>query len=82
MMLPLTTILSNVVCFQEMPCGLFIRRRDENGFRKEYPQPLSAEASYWLAYLEHSQQLEIQHNRNGVEHQSGPKKIPVDGYCR
>ena len=66
---------------EEMPCGMFIRRRAENTFKKEYPTPVSAECIQWLAWLEASQDITIQHAKNGLEFQAGKKKRAVDGYC-
>ena len=65
-----------------MPCGMFIRRRAEENFTREYPTPNSAAATEWLANLEHSLDIEIQHARNFGEHKIGPKQIPVDGFCQ
>lgn len=64
------------------PCGMFIRRRAENGFCKEYPTQHSYVSTQWLAFLESSQKIAIQHARNGSEFKVGEKNIPVDGYCR
>ena len=66
---------------EEMPCGMFIRRRAEEGFRKEYPTPVSAECIEWLSWLEASQDIKIQHAKNGLEFQAGIKRRAVDGYC-
>lgn len=67
---------------QEMPCGMFIRRRSEENFKKEYPLPHSAVSTEWLAHVENTQNVEIQHARNLGEYRVGTKRIPVDGYCR
>ena len=49
-----------------MPCGLYIRRRRENSFMREYPAELSKIATDWLAYVEVTEGITIQHNRNNV----------------
>ena len=67
---------------QNMPTGIYIRRRDEESFKKEYPLPLSAVSTEWLAYIEQEDNINIQHARNGGEHKIGPKRVPVDGYCK
>ena len=65
-----------------MPCGIFIRRRSEDNFTREYPLPQSAVSTEWLANLEHTQNIEIEHARNMGEYRVGSRRIPVDGYCR
>ena len=67
---------------QEMPCGMYIRRRADENFTREYPGPLSSTATDWLANLEHDQGLEIRHARNSGEFRVGTRQIPVDGYCK
>ena len=62
--------------------GIFIRRRDSENFKKEYPFPLSAVSTEWLAFIELEQVIKIQHARNGGEYKVGPNRIPVDGYCK
>lgn len=49
---------------------------------KEYPYPQSAVATEWLANIEHLENCHIQHARNTGEFRVGPRRIPVDGYCR
>ena len=66
---------------QAMPCGMFLRRRVEENFTKEYPNPTSSTATACLANLEHNLGIEIQHLRNRPEYRVGPKQIRVDGYC-
>lgn len=65
-----------------MPCGMFIRRRAENNFTKEYPGPFSFVATEWLANIEHEEGIEIQHARNMGEYKVGIRQISVDGYCQ
>ena len=67
---------------QEMPCGMYIRRRREENFTKQYPTPISSVSTEWLAYIEDRDGIEIQHARNGPELRIGVKKIPVDGFCQ
>ena len=67
---------------KEMPCNTFIRRRAENSFKKEYPTTVSAECIEWLAWIETSTGISIQHAKNGQEYQAGKKRRAVDGYCR
>ena len=65
---------------QPMPCGMYIRRRESTNFYKEYPTAISKASTDWLAYVEESEGISIQHNRNDVEYRVGLRKIPVDGY--
>lgn len=65
-----------------MPCGLYVRRRREDGFVKTYPTPISHAATEWLANVESTHNIHIQHARNGSEYRVGEKRIPVDGYDR
>ena len=65
-----------------MPCGMFLRRQQEDLFEKKYPKPHSAACSEWMGYLETTRGIDIQHARNGTEFRVGSRKIPVDGYCR
>ena len=51
-----------------MPSGMFIRRRSENNFVKEYPSV----ATEWLADLEQHENISIQHARNKGEFPVGP----------
>ena len=67
-----------------MPTGMFIRRRAENFFRKEYPHPVFKKCADWLSHLESTQGIEIQHARNDREYevQLPSKKVKVDGFCK
>ena len=64
-----------------MATGIYIIRKMENMFKKEYPTPISAISTEWLANIEHIHNINIQHARNGGEFRVGKKQIPVDGYC-
>jgi len=64
-----------------MPCGMFVRRRAEHNFIKEYPTPVSSVATEWLADLERREAINIQQARNKGEFRIGAKRLPVDGYC-
>ena len=65
-----------------MPCGMFIRRKAERNFVKEYPTPISSVSTEWLANIEFTENKYIQHARNGGEFRVGQKQIPVDGFCQ
>ena len=65
-----------------MPTGMYIRRRRGENFVKAYPTPISFAATEYLANIEYTENIHIEHARNGPEFRVGKKKIPVDGYCR
>ena len=67
---------------QQMPCGMFLRRRADNRFIREYPSQISFAALQWLAHLEETKGITIQHARRGGEKRIGDKNIPVDGFCK
>ena len=67
---------------QEMPCGLYIRRKAEDNFVKEYASPISSVATEWLANEEHRNNITIEHARNRGEFKVGARRIPVDGFHR
>ena len=70
-------------CMSEnMPCGMYVRRRSEEGFKKEYPTPLSNECIQWLTYIEETEKIDIQHAKNGGEFRAGKMRRYVDGFCQ
>ena len=63
---------------QELPVGIFVRRRAENQFRPEI-RDIYIQAYAWLDYLNLHGGTSIRHYRNaGYEKRIGP--YPVDGY--
>ena len=69
-----------MLCFQEMPTSMFIRRRQETGFTKEYPTINSNVAIEWLEYVATSENTYIAHARNSGEEVIA--KYHVDGYSK
>lgn len=67
---------------ESMPCGMFLRRSAENRFIRDYPNQISFIALQWLAHLEDTKGITIQHARVGGEKRLGDKNIPVDGFCK
>jgi hypothetical protein len=61
---------------------MYLRRRAEYGFVKEYPSNQSYAATHWLSFVEDNDGIHIQHARNGAEKQIGEKKLFVDGFCK
>lgn len=63
---------------QDMPEGMFVRRRAENHFRPEH-RDRYMQAFNWLNYLNRYEGKRILHKRNhGKEVRIG--RYPVDGY--
>ncbi|KAL5262624.1 hypothetical protein ACHWQZ_G008128 [Mnemiopsis leidyi] len=67
---------------QDMATGIYIRRRADDNFKKEYPSPISFAATEWLADVEHRENIRIDHARNVGEYRVGPRRRAVDGFCR
>ena len=67
---------------QDMATGMYIRRRADENFKKEYPSPISFAATEWLADIEHRENIHIEHARNVGEYKVGPRRRAVDGFCR
>ncbi len=65
-----------------MPTGMFVRRRRDKNFIKEYPTPISNKSTAWLANLEVERNINLQHARNNKEYRIGSKLLAVDGYCQ
>ena len=65
-----------------MATGMYIRRRADENFKKEYPSPISFAATEWLADIEHRENIHIEHARNVGEYKVGPRRRAVDGFCR
>ncbi len=59
---------------------MYIRRKAEDNFVKVYPTPLSRVSISWLAHVEATEDVALEHARNGPEFRVGSRKIPVDGY--
>ena len=64
-----------------MPTGIYIRRKSDMNFIREYMTTLSFVATEWLAHTEVEQSIRIMHARNGGEYRVGPKQVAVDGFC-
>ena len=65
------------VIMQDMPMGLFTRRRGETGFKKESSSKMATE---WLEWKAQNQGIHIRHQINDMEKRIGEKRIPVDGF--
>ena len=67
---------------QEMPTGIYTRRREETGFKAESPLKWGFLAKEWLQWIEETEKIKIQHQFNGGEKRIGAKQLPVDGFCQ
>ena len=67
---------------KDMPCGMYIRRRKENNFIKEYPTPVSGICIEWLSHLEEELGITIEHAKNYGEATLTERNLKVDGYHR
>ena len=67
---------------QDMPTGMYVRRLEETGFKKEQSTGVSQVAQEWLRWEAHTRGINIRHNGNNTEKRIGPKQLPVDGYCK
>lgn len=63
-----------------MPTGYPIRRREEDGFRRDYVYQRDKKANEWLTWCAKEQRIRIQHRENGPEKEIGAKAVPVDGF--
>ncbi|KAI8484923.1 hypothetical protein Bbelb_373300 [Branchiostoma belcheri] len=66
---------------QEMPTGCHIRRRADEGFKREYSQGVGRMATQWLEWVGYQHGKVIRHKFNNTEKRIGPRQIPVDGFC-
>ncbi|XP_066278985.1 uncharacterized protein [Branchiostoma lanceolatum] len=66
---------------QDMPTGCYIRRRAEEGFKREYSQRVGRMATQWLEWVGYQQGKVIRHKFNNTEKRIGPRQLPVDGFC-
>ena len=64
---------------QDMPTGLYTRRREERQFRPQQAQPFGQMAVQWLTWESAKNVCAIRHQVNGREKRIG--KLPVDGRC-
>ena len=67
---------------QNMPTGLFVRRKAEQDFKPIMSQKYGAMATEWLEWEARSKGVHIVHQFNGTEKRVGTRKLPVDGFCR
>ena len=66
---------------EPMPTGDYSRRLEETNFKKER-KSTSRIALEWLEWESHRRNIHIRHNGNGVEKRVGPRRLPVDGFCK
>ena len=64
---------------QDMPTGLYVRRREEKQFRPQKAQPFGLMTVQWLTWESAKSGCTIRHQVNGREKLIG--KHRVDGWC-
>ena len=64
---------------QDMPTGMYTRRREERQFRPQQAQPFGQMAVQWLTWEAAKNGCAIRHQVNGRGKRIG--KLPVDGWC-
>ena len=64
---------------QDMPCGWYTRRREEQRFRPQRAQPYGQMAAQWLTSVSLKTDRDIRHQTIGREKRIG--KLLVDGWC-
>ncbi|KXJ22829.1 Zinc finger and SCAN domain-containing protein 22 [Exaiptasia diaphana] len=62
---------------QEMPTGAYVRRREENGFKRESSVKLATE---WLEWESERRGIPIRHQVNDTEKRIGNRRLAVDGF--
>lgn len=62
---------------QDMPTGVYTRRREENNFKKESSIKM---ATQWLEWEARQRHILIRHNMNNTEKRIGHRRLPVDGF--
>jgi G:T-mismatch repair DNA endonuclease (very short patch repair protein) len=67
---------------QKMPTGHFVRRKKEDGFKRQAPRRYECMAINWLEWEALQSRQSIRHQGNDSEKLIGMKRLPVDGFCR
>ena len=66
---------------QDMPIGVYIRRRAEDQFKPHQPDVWGKMASEWLKWESSHIGKLIRHKYNGKEKHIGQQQLAVDGWC-
>jgi hypothetical protein len=67
---------------QKMPTGHFVRRKKEDGFKRQAPTRYECMAINWLEWEAKNTGQHIRHQGNDSEKCIRMKRLPVDGLCR
>jgi G:T-mismatch repair DNA endonuclease (very short patch repair protein) len=62
--------------------GHFVRRKKEDGFKRQAPRRYECMAIDWLEWEAKNTGQYIRHQGNDTEKLIGMKRLPVDGFCR
>ena len=63
---------------QDMPMGQYTRRRESDGFKKQWSGKMAVE---WLEWQTYKRGVKIRHQYNNPEKKIGVCHLPVDGFC-
>ena len=66
---------------QDMPTGLYVRRKVEDDFKPHQPDVRGKMASEWLEWKAKQLGQHIRHKYNDKEKQIGSRRLCVDGWC-
>ena len=65
-----------------MPTGHFVRRKKEDGFKRQAPRRYERMAIDWLEWEAKNTGQLIRHQGNDKEKVIGRRRLPVDGFCK
>ena len=67
---------------QKMPTGYFVRRKKEDGFKRQAPRRYERMTIDWLEWEAKNTGQHIRHQGNDKEKVIGRRRLPVDGLCK
>jgi hypothetical protein len=67
---------------QKMPTGHFVRRKKEDGFKRQTPRRYECMTIDWLEWDTKNTGQHIRHKGNDSEKLIGMKRLSVDVFCR
>jgi G:T-mismatch repair DNA endonuclease (very short patch repair protein) len=67
---------------QKMPTGYFVRRKKEDGFKRQAPRHYERMTIDWLEWEAKNTGQHIRHQGNDKEKVIGRRRLPVDGLCK
>ena len=67
---------------QQMPTGHFVRRKKEDGFKRQAQRRYERMAINWLEWEAKNSGQHIRHQGNDREKAIGRRRLPVNGFCK